>query len=308
MIENIGKVKLNLQYYSGQDLYSDGAIEDELLDIVAKYKEDDFDTIIKEKNSWPVLYHLSGMRQNIVTWYPFKENANVLEVGAGCGAITGALTDKADRVVALDLSKRRSTINATRNKEKQNLEIMVGNFNDIQSGIQEKFDYITLIGVFEYAESYINEKKPQEVFLEKINKLLKDDGKILIAIENRFGLKYFAGCKEDHFSRFGEGISGYYSTDGVRTFNRDEWKKLLDKCGFKNYKFYYPYPDYKFPTTIYSDEYMPKAGELTNNIRNFDTDRIVLFDETTAFDSIIENEKFAEYSNSFFIEVNKKES
>ena len=27
MIENIGKVKLNLEYYGGKDLYSDGAIE-----------------------------------------------------------------------------------------------------------------------------------------------------------------------------------------------------------------------------------------------------------------------------------------
>ena len=185
---------------------------------------------------------------------------------------------------------------------------MVGNFNDIQSNIQEKFDYVTLIGVFEYAESYIDEENPQKVFLEKINKLLKPEGKILIAIENRFGLKYFAGCKEDHFSMFGEGISGYHNVKGVRTFNRDEWKNLLERYGFKHYKFYYPYPDYKFPTTIYSDEYMPKVGELANNIRNFDTDRIVLFDETKAFDSIIENEKFAEYSNSFFIEVNKKES
>lgn len=308
MIENIGKVKLNLQYYGGKDLYSDGTIEDELLDIVSKYGEEHFDTIIKERNSWPILYHLSEMRQNIVTWYPFKAKANVLEVGAGCGAITGALTDRADRVVALDLSKKRCTINATRNRERQNLEVMVGNFNDIQSNIKERFDYVTLIGVFEYAESYIDEENPQEVFLEKINSLLKDDGKILIAIENRFGLKYFAGCKEDHFSLFGEGISGYNSTEGVRTFNRTEWIRLLDKCGFNNYKIFYPYPDYKFPTTIYSDEYMPKAGELTNNIRNFDTDRIMLFDENKAFDTIIENGQFEEYSNSFFIEVGKKES
>ena len=308
MIENIGKVKLNLQYYGGSDLYSDGAIEDELLEIVSRHGEEEFDAIIKERNSWPILYHLSDMRQNIVVWYPFKENANILEIGAGCGAVTGALTDRADRVVALDLSKKRSTINATRNKEKQNLEILVGNFNHIQSSIQERFDYITLIGVFEYAESYIDGDKPQEIFLEKVNALLKADGKILIAIENRFGLKYFAGCREDHLSLFGEGISGYNSTKGVKTLNLNEWKGLLADCGFKDYKIYYPYPDYKFPATIYSDEYMPKEGELINNMRNFDGDRIILFDESKAFDSIIENGRFNEYSNSFFIEISRKES
>ena len=75
-----------------------------------------------------------------------SENASgELEIGAGCGAVTGLLCRKCDRVVAVDLSKKRSTINATRNRDCDNLEIMVGNFEDIQ--IEEKFDYVTLIGV-----------------------------------------------------------------------------------------------------------------------------------------------------------------
>ena len=35
----IGKVKLNLEYYEGQDLYSDGDIEDEILEIVKNRKD-----------------------------------------------------------------------------------------------------------------------------------------------------------------------------------------------------------------------------------------------------------------------------
>lgn len=34
MQEFVGNVKLNLDYYSGEDLYSDGDIENEILDIV----------------------------------------------------------------------------------------------------------------------------------------------------------------------------------------------------------------------------------------------------------------------------------
>ena len=33
MLEEIGKVKLDYSKYSGKDLYCDGAVEDELLDI-----------------------------------------------------------------------------------------------------------------------------------------------------------------------------------------------------------------------------------------------------------------------------------
>ena len=50
----------------------------------------------------------------------------LFEVGAGCGAISGVLCRNAKRVVANDLSKRRSTINAYKNQDASNLEIMVG--------------------------------------------------------------------------------------------------------------------------------------------------------------------------------------
>ena len=82
-------------------------------------------------------------------WYPFKKDASVLEIGAGCGAISGVLCRNAKHVTSVDLSKRRSLINANRNKEYDNLTIMVGNFNDVV--LKEKYDYITLIGVLEYA-------------------------------------------------------------------------------------------------------------------------------------------------------------
>ena len=99
--------------------------------------------ILRTDNRWPVLYHLSPVRQNIVEWYPFEKEASVLEVGAGCGAISGALCRSVRRVVSVELSRRRSLINAYRNRECENLEIVVGNFNQIQ--LNEKFDYITLI-------------------------------------------------------------------------------------------------------------------------------------------------------------------
>ena len=94
-MENIGKVTMNYDYYSGTDLYSDGDVEDILLEIVKTHDKNDFPKIIAEAKSWPILYHLSEVRTNILNWYPFEKNASVLEVGAGCGAITGAIADKA---------------------------------------------------------------------------------------------------------------------------------------------------------------------------------------------------------------------
>ena len=50
----------------------------------------------------------------------------------------------------------RSSINAWKNKEAENLEIVVGNFNTVSDNLTETFDYVTLIGVFEYAKTYIH--------------------------------------------------------------------------------------------------------------------------------------------------------
>lgn len=305
MTEKIGNVILNLESYCGKDLYSDGEIEDVLLDIVKSSDADNYDQIIYAKKSWPILYHLSDIRKNIINWYPIKTDSKILEVGAGCGAITGELAEKAAKVTAIELSKKRSSINANRNKKYDNIEILVGNFEDIQGKIKDKYNYITLIGVFEYAQCYINSGNPFGDFLNKINNLLEPDGEILIAIENRLGMKYFAGCREDHTGNLFEGIEGYRS-DGVKTFSKKELETVLIDNGFNEYKFYYPYPDYKLPTMIYSDDMLPKTGELVNSIRNYDQSRFVLFDESKAFDGIIKAGLFQEFSNSYFVSIKKR--
>jgi SAM-dependent methyltransferase len=235
---------------------------------------------------------------------PIKKDDKVLEIGSGCGAITGTLADMAKSVTCIELSQKRSLINAYRNKEKSNINILLGNFEDVEKTLTEKYDYITLIGVFEYGESYISDNNPYEMFLKKIKSHLSENGKIIIAIENKLGLKYWAGCKEDHVGRYFESIENYTNTIGVKTFSKNELINIIENCGFEDYKFYYPYPDYKLPMTIYSDEYLPKEGELNNNMRNFDTERIIMFDETKVYNTLIKEGLFPLYSNSYIVILN----
>ncbi len=193
MTEQIGKVKLDYSHYPGQDFYCDGAVEDELLEIVKRCRKDEYPRIIEEKADWPVLYHLSAQRENIIDWIPFGKTDRVLEIGSGCGAITGALSRKAGSVTCVELSKKRSLVNAYRNRECDNVTIHVGNFKDIEPTLPCDYDYICLIGVFEYGQSYMGTDTPYEDFLKIIQKHLNDKGRLLIAIENKLGMKYFAG-------------------------------------------------------------------------------------------------------------------
>lgn len=300
-IEEIGKIKLDLTHYPGEDFYCDGDVEDELLGIARNYASVEYPRIIEERKSWEILYHLSPLRENIVEWLPINRTMKVLEVGSGCGAITGALSKRAGEVTCVELSKKRSMINAYRHMDADNVTIHVGNFQDVEPDLPGDYDYICLIGVFEYAQAYIGSGAPYDDFLRIIKKHLKSGGHIAIAIENKFGLKYWAGCREDHLGTYFSGIEDYPEGGVVRTFTRDGLLSIAKRCGFREAQMYYPYPDYKFMTTLYSDRRLPHRGELSNNMRNFDRDRIRLFDEKRVFDSILKEGQFPLFSNSYML-------
>lgn len=299
--EVIGKVKLDLTHYPGEDYYCDGEVEDEILDIARNYSAVEYQRIIEERRSWPVLYHLSPLRENIVEWLPITKEMKVLEVGSGCGAITGALARKAGQVTCVELSGKRSRINAYRHMDADNVTIHVGNFQDIEPDLPWDYDYICLIGVFEYAQAYIQSEKPYESFLNIIKKHVKPEGHIAIAIENKFGLKYWAGCQEDHLGTYFAGLENYPEGGVVRTFTREGLLETAENCGFTQTQMYYPYPDYKFMTSLYSDRRLPQVGELSLNLRNFDRERLLLFDEKKVFDTIIQEKQFPLFSNSYML-------
>jgi len=306
--EQIGKIKLDYTHYCGEDLYCDGDIEQEILEVAKSNAEVEYPRIIEEKESWPFLYHLSPIRENIVEWLPMTKQTKVLEVGSGCGAITGALSRKAGTVDCVDLSRQRSLINAYRHEYCDNVTIHVGNFQDIEPDLATDYDVICLIGVFEYGRAYIGGNNPYETFLNILKKHLAPEGQIVIAIENKFGLKYFAGCKEDHAGTLFEGIENYPNEGTARTFTERGLLEIADKCGFAKDKchMYYPYPDYKFMHTLFSAERLPEKGELKDNIRNFDRDRLLLFDEKLAFENILEEKEFSLFSNSYMLVLGNK--
>ncbi len=294
--------KLNLKWYQDDDKYSDGDIEDDIVRYIAQNEPEDYDRIMCEHFSWAVYYHLTNVRKNLLNWYPFQKESSVLEIGAGCGAITGLLCDRCGKVTAVELSKRRATATQLRCREKDNLEVIVGNLNDIE--FHEKFDYITLIGVLEYQGTYTDSDSPYGDFLIKIKTLLKENGKLLIAIENRYGAKYWCGAEEDHTGIPFDGINGYkFSGQKVRTFARAELTKLLKESGYFHAYYYYPMPDYKLPTVIYSDEHLPENGSM-EKVRPYyiPSDHTLLIEEKNLYNDIVKNNVFPFFANSFLVE------
>lgn len=293
----VGKVTIDYSKYMGQDYYTDGSVEEILLDSCMNGTEDE---LLRQSRDWPIVYHLADIRENVLEWYPIEKNDEVLEIGSGCGAITGILSKKAKSVTCVELSEKRSMINAYRHKNSNNIEIKLGNFQDVEPDLK-KYDCITLIGVLEYAYLYIKGNNPFIEMLNIVRNHLKKSGKLIIAIENKMGIKYLNGAPEDHTGKLYSGINDYTKGEKVKTFSDNEIKTMLYKSGFEYLQFYYPVPDYKLPNTIYSKEYQPKPGEIRTYKKVYSKERVYNFYEDVICDQLCADHMYSYMANSFVI-------
>ena len=302
----IGNVKISLYPESSQYLYSDGDVEEKLLKLFsAKDAENKRRDLLSQRPTWPESYHLSYARENLLNWLDFTNTKTALEVGAGCGALTKVLLDNIEQVTALELSERRATILATRFQSAKNLDVVACNIMSFP--LKNTFDLITSIGVTEYSPSYIDSDNPPYAYLSKLRSLLNPGGMLILAIENKLGLKYWTGAAEDHTGKIYEGIHGYPNTgDKVITFSRLELLNELNSAGYRDIEFYYPYPDYKLPSIIYSDLYYPGLNDTAFPVGllpspSTDRQRELFFSEAMAMNSIQSAGLFCEFSNSFLV-------
>ena len=266
--------------------------------------DEELQKLMQVSHSWTYMYHLAKGRTNLIEWLPENKEAKVLEIGSECGALTGMLARKYGAVVCLEVSQEKSEINQVRNGKLENVNFLTGRIEQVQ---ESDFNLIFLIGSLPLAESYVTTKDDAyRTLLENCRNLLKADGRMILALPNKLGLKYFAGCREDYFGAPFTGVEDYYYHKGMRTFGKNELTTLLKNAGFDRADWYYPYPDYRFMTSLYSDQYQPREGELTTNLVNYDQERYVLFDEAKAFDTLIREDLYREHANSFLVITGKK--
>ena len=78
--------------------------DEQILSVIARERTGEYDAAIAGTDSRELFRHLSSLRHSLLCWYPFRENARILEVGGGFGALTGFLADRAGH---LDVVERR---------------------------------------------------------------------------------------------------------------------------------------------------------------------------------------------------------
>jgi len=270
-----------------------------------------YDAIIEGDNNWQVFYNLSDLRTGILNWYEFKENSKVLEVGAGFGALTGVLCKKCKEVHVTERSLFRGESIALRYPDFDNLTIHIGDIaeEEFVGRLPKDFDYIVLVGLLERIGNGSKDRQVYADYLRRLASLLNTDGKMLIAVENRFGLRYFCGAPEPHTNRAFDGIDGYRRGAKGRSFSREEFCEILSAAGMEDVKMYYPLPDYKLPQLIYTDAYLPEKNLSERLILYYARNTTLVARESLLYDDVVANGVFPFFANSFFAEyhANKNE-
>lgn len=289
--------------------YSDGdEVEQRLARLIAATTDRSVlsDELKQHITDWPSLYHLSSSRANILR--PFEQRlagAQVLEIGAGCGAITRYLGECGAQVLALEGSPRRAGIARTRTRDLPAVEVLSESFDQFRCSAQ--FDVITLIGVLEYANQFVPGANPTLAMLERARAMLKPGGLLLIAIENQLGLKYWAGAPEDHLGIPMYGIEGRYRADQPQTHGRKALADLLAAAGFTHADFLSALPDYKLPVSIVTSSGLNSpdfdAAALASQSAHRDPQlpKQLAFSPELVWPAVMDNGLGVDLANSFLI-------
>ena len=242
------------------------------------------------------LYKNSDFRKNVIHWYPVKENSSVLQIGYDSIKIVEELCEKFKNVaICVNNEEDKKEILEKYN----NSEVTIINSLD-EIPTTEKYDYVTLIGTLEIYKDVVEEKayKRLEKMLNIAKKACKEEGKILLAVDNKYGMKFWTTM---------------YAQKNIlcnQTFaiSKTMINELLQKLNLTNYKYYYMLPDYKMTNVIFTDNYLPNIESISRNFTYGEED-FATFNQTEAYGEILkeDTELFKLYANSYFIEISKQE-
>ncbi len=291
--------------------YLDGA-EQHLLAVLTEARDRSVasEELQRQIHDWPSQYHLTPYRSTIFDCFGFSAgDARVLELGAGCGAITRWLGEHCGEVHAIEGSLHRARVARARCAELEHVAVYSANYSQLAE--QDAFDVVTLIGVLEYSHLYhpVHQNDPVGAALDNLRiarRALRRDGLLVLAIENRLGLKYLNGAREDHSGKQFEGVQGYPHATSAVTFSAHELRGMLAGAGFGDVGVYLPYPDYKLATTIVNAKHAGPDSGVHNWLPATAPDRgtartAALFHESLAQRELGRAGLLAELANSFLI-------
>lgn len=201
-------------------------------------------------------------QKDLFCWYPFSENATLFEV---------------PQTESVDFGKAP------------------------EASHLGQYDYVVLEDFATFQKNQTKGYTLNEV-VSYYQQYLTPAGKMLLALDNRLGAAFLSGAKEAGTGLYFEGISGFSSSDRQYSYSYQEIiEELSDLSGF-TMSFFYPYPNHRITTEIYTDQslYQQNYGKP---YFNFAKQCLELFPEALFTKDLKKEGVLQHFVNSFLLEL-----
>ncbi len=228
---------------------------------------------------------LREMPGAMVKWYDFEKGSRIAVVVHECGnslLIAKALEEEREGVERILLDR----VEGAKCHEED----------------KEIYDVIIAADVLEYTQNIPG-------LLKRLRAMLKPDGKLLLATDNRLGIRYFCGDQDLFTGKNYDGIENYKhllpwerKAMNGKAYSKAELTRFLETAGFGRHRFFSVFPRISNPQILLAEDYEPNEAL---DIRVFpeynNPDTVFLFEEEL-YPSLMENQLLHPMANGFFIE------
>lgn len=253
---------------------------------------------------WAEQYHTHPARANILRALDIPAGATILEIGSGCGPITRYLGETGAEVDSVEPVLPRARVGRQRTLDLPNVEVFCGNLEDIPTDAD--YDIVVVVGVLEYVGAGAPDRAAYLSFLEQCRMRLRSSGALVLAIENKLGVKYLTGTAEDHSGRIFDSVEDYPRGTPARTFSSGTLCDLVAQAGLTP-KLFGVFPDYKHTRVVFdTDALQVRAPDLLENLAAFPsryagTRSLKLASELRVWRELVRDGVGAHFANSFLV-------
>ena len=226
---------------------------------------------------------IQELPKGLIQWYEFHKDSKAL-------------------YIAIDQESYDPIAEALRDNGLIVTYMLLDEVDGIQIKVAAQFDYIVLNGVLEHSGN------PEKV-LEELRHILKPHGRMLLGVNNRFGLRYFCGDRDPYTGRSFDGVENYRRAYAKkedrfqgRMYTKAEWERMLRVAGFDSLRFYSILSDLANPTLIFAEDYLPNEDLANRVFPTYNYPDSVFLEEEALYGSLIENGMFHQMANAYLIE------
>lgn len=217
-----------------------------------------------------------AVRQGLIAWYDFVPFSKALYIGNEKDALVEVLRRADLDVICADIEHTADQ-----------------NWREFHRGT---FAY--LVSVLDLETGHAPAK-----YLAAWQELLAVDGHLLLAVNNRLGLKYFCGERDPYTGQIFDGLEDYRRNSGPgRMYHRGEWQDMLVQSGWRQIKFYSVLSDLSNPMLIYADGYLPNENLAIRVMPTYQDPSAIFLDEEFLYPSLCGAGLFHGMANSYLVE------